>query len=182
MYFLGLLPHVESLNINNENLARVCNVTKNLHKRTKFRTLYELFSVAEKTSIPEIQKKYRRMMREEKFADGTPIGSSVIGIVNESYDVLRRCKDTYDYLLDHPYLMREPVSLSKINIIVGVLIAIATLLVADFLGAAVRILLYNRKKTQKKSTKKERRECTRTPSLNDMNMLKLYRILVRKKH
>lgn len=182
MYFLSLLLLVASSSINNENLVRACNVTKNLHKRTKFRTLYELFGVAEKTGISEIQKRYRRMMREERFADGTPIGSSAMGIVNESYDVLRRCKDTYDYLLDHPYLMREPVSLSKINILVGVLLVMATLFAADFLAAAARILLYNRKNAPRKGTKKERREKTRTPSLSDMNTVKLYRILAGKRY
>lgn len=182
MYFLILLLLVESSTISNENLSRVYNVTRSLHKKTKFRTLYELFSVTEKAGISEIQRRYRKMMREDKFADGTPISSSVVGIVNESYDVLRRCKDTYDYLLDHPYLMREPVSFSKINIIIGMLLVLATLFVADFLAAAARILLYHRKKAPKRGTKKERRESTRKPSLRDMNTVKLYNLLIRKKY
>lgn len=153
----------------------------NLHKKTKFRTLYELFSVGEKAGISEIQKSYRRMMREERLSDGTPISKPVLGIINESYDVFRRCKDTYDYLLDHPYLMREPVSVSKVNVIVGVLLVIAALFAADFLVAATRILLYNRRKISKKSSKKERRKHAKTPSLSDMNMVMLYRIVTRKR-
>lgn len=176
MFFLYLLFVYSA--VDNESLSRVCNTTKNLHKRTKFRTLYELFGVAEKAKFADIKKKYRRMVLEEKFPNGIPIYDTERRIVTDAYDILMKYKDAYDHLLDNPYLMKEPIFSSKVSIFTTFLLGAALLVAIDFSVASAKILMHSSLTVKpKKERRKAKKNIKDHPSLSEMRIARLYRFL-----
>lgn len=139
--FLFLFP-VLAL-VNNSNIFKSIQT---LHKKTKFRTFYEMFDVKENTDIKLIRSKFYRLVKESKpFPDLDLPKNLAEKIITDGYNILNKHKKEYDLMLKDKFTVPinpEAKAFFYVNLMVFILfIAVLT----DLLVSFMRFLINRRK-------------------------------------
>lgn len=117
-----------------------------LHKKTEFATFYDLFDITGNANAKQIQKIYKKNLKEKKTLPGFNFDESE-KFFTEAYNILSKNRYTYDYLLKYQCFPSE-----AYNWHYWIIVFVIGLLMCDFLG-----LFYRYKKLQgmdKKARKK----------------------------
>ncbi|ELQ74994.1 Molecular chaperone (DnaJ superfamily) [Trachipleistophora hominis] len=136
------LQTIRSLS-NNTNILKSIQT---LHKKTKFRTFYEMFDVKENTDIKIIRSKFYKLVKESKPFPDLNIPKGVAEkIITEGYNILNRHKQEYDALLRSKFsvpVSPETRTFFYVNLVVFVLFVA---LLSDLLVCLIRFLVNRRR-------------------------------------
>lgn len=98
MFFL--LQSIVTLNIS--LLESIKSDIKDLHRKTKYKTYYEMFNISENCEQNDLKKKFRKLMKS-KDTFGLE-RSEYEMLVNKGYQILLKHQKEYDYLLNLKFI------------------------------------------------------------------------------
>lgn len=94
-YLLSVLATKKS-----DDTASVQAGIQKLHEKTEFATFYDLFEITSNANLQQIQRIYKKMLKEKRVLPGLNLDQSE-QFFTEAYNVLSKNRYTYDYLLKY---------------------------------------------------------------------------------
>lgn len=166
--------------------ATIQGSIKNLHKKTPFRTFYELFDETENATFSNIRKKYRKYLSNTEIIKNNILKyndkkyntskEELIKIITDGYNVLTKHKEKYDEMLKTQFTIPfDPET--KIFFIINLIIATFFLIFVFDVIISFLIYLKNKKKIESLE-KKERKKMGNNFdkfSLENLFMMKILR-------
>ncbi|KRH91880.1 hypothetical protein M153_2020700043 [Pseudoloma neurophilia] len=131
-----------------------------LHKKTPFRTFYELFELNENSSISNIKKKFRFFINNKEILKNNlkdkMTDTELEAFITQSFNILTKQKKEYDDLLRSPFTLSKEPKNSLFSIILFFVSSIFLILLTDLI---INFIRYQREKSQYENmTKKERKK------------------------
>lgn len=152
-----------------------------LHKKTPFRTFYELFDEMESANLSNIKKKFRKMVSNKNIVlhnmekyDKTKYQATdqeLENLLTQGYNILTTQKAEYDRLLKNRFTLPfEPTS----NLFFYFNLFIATIFMVFITDLLVSFLLYLKEKKRFGKMDKKQRKKEKTPTFPQFTLKKLF--------
>lgn len=161
--------------------TNIMKAIETLHKKTNFRTFYEMFDVSENADMKSIRSRFYELVKQDNPFPSLKLNKDVTErLITDGYNILLKQKHEYDILLRRKYTLPTSPKTNVFFYINLLVFALFVILFTDLMVCFLKFLIQRKKyeKVEKSEEKKLRRSGKIQPfSLDKMYSVRFYKLV-----